>query len=98
MVHVNKLASLGPLKVKCSFGDCVLHNDEGTIVMHHSLPLCMIEVKLKPLEYTVLSVLDLGSKIIVMPKHIWEDIRLPVMVPSQGHHFSMDLLIFLSLI
>ena len=77
-VHVNELASLDPLKVEHDFGNCILHNNDGTIATHHSLLLQVIEIKLKPLEHTVLGILDLDSKIITMPKHIWEDIRLPI--------------------
>ena len=77
-VHINELASLNPLKVKHNFSNRVLHNDEGTIVVHHSLPLCVIEVKLGPSGCLVLSILVLGSEIIVMPKHIWKDIRLSI--------------------
>ena len=53
-IHINELASHDPSKVECDFSDCILHNNEGTIVTHHSLLLHTIEVKLGPLGVTIL--------------------------------------------
>ena len=90
-IHVNELASLNPLKVEHNFGSHILCINDGTIVVHHSLPLWTIEVKVRPLGHTILDVLDSGSKIIAMPKHIWEDIRLPFWSDHTMHMSSANM-------
>ena len=45
---------------------------------HHSVPLRSLEAKIVGTGWSILGVLDLGSKIVAMPKRGWEDLGLPI--------------------
>ena len=53
-------------------------SDDSLIVAHHSVPLRSLEAKIVGTGRSILRVLDLGSKIVAMPKQVWEDLGLPV--------------------
>ena len=76
IVQVNKLSGLDPDAIGHDFGDQVLRNDEGLIVAHHSLPLQVVDAKVRGLGCIIWDILDSGSEIIAMPKHIWKDLGL----------------------
>ena len=78
VIQVNELAGLDPKSIAREYGDRVLWNDDGLIVSHHSLLLRSLETKLCNLGRTIRGVLDSGSEIIAMPKHVWEDLGLPI--------------------
>ena len=46
--------------------------------MHHSLPLHALEAKIPGTCHSLMGILDSGSKVVVMPKHVWEELRLPL--------------------
>ncbi|KAI6140460.1 hypothetical protein BKA82DRAFT_132919 [Pisolithus tinctorius] len=48
------------------------------MVAHHTLPLHCIEAKVPGTNVTINCVLNSGSEIITMPRHIWEKIGLPL--------------------
>ena len=77
-VQVNELAGCDPSEVDQAFGDCVHQSDDGLIVAHHSVSLGSLEAKIVGTGWSILRVLDLGSKIVAMPKQVWEDLGLPV--------------------
>jgi len=68
LVQVNELSGLDPDAVGCDFGNRVLRNDEGLIVVHHSLPLRAVGARIGSSGRIVQGVLDSGSEIIAMPK------------------------------
>ena len=47
-------------------------------MVHHSVPLQSLEAKIVGTGRSILGVLDSGSKIVTMPKWVWEDLGLPV--------------------
>ena len=47
-------------------------------MVHHSVPLRSLEANIVGTGWSILGVLDLGSKIVAMPKWVWEDLSLPV--------------------
>ena len=77
-IQVNELAGRDPGEVDRAFGDRVHRSDDGLIVAHHSLLLRSLEVKIVGTSRSILGVLDSGSKIVAMPKRVWEDLSLPV--------------------
>ena len=77
-VQVNELAGRDPSEVDWAFGDRVHQSDDGLIVVHHSVPLRSPEAKIVGTGRSILGVLDSGSKIVAMPKQVWEDLGLPV--------------------
>ena len=77
-VQVNELARHDPGEVDQAFGDRVHRSDDGLIVAHHSVPLQSLEAKIVGTGWSILRVLDSGSKIVAMPKWVWEDLSLPV--------------------
>ena len=46
--------------------------------MHHSLPLHALEAKIPGTCHSLMGILDSGSKVVVMPKCIWEELGLPL--------------------
>ena len=45
---------------------------------HRSLPLCAVEAKIRSTGQVLQGVLNSGLEIIVMHKHIWEDLGFPI--------------------
>ena len=78
VIQVNKLSGHDPLVVAQEYGDWVIRNDDGPIVTHHSLPLCALEAKIPGMCHSLMGILDSGSKVVAMPKRIWEELRLPL--------------------
>ncbi|KIN94708.1 hypothetical protein M404DRAFT_167568, partial [Pisolithus tinctorius Marx 270] len=76
--EVNELTSCDPQQIMCEYGDCVICSDDGSIIAHHTLPLCCIEAKVPGTNITINCILDSGSEIVVMPRSIWEKIGLPL--------------------
>ena len=60
------------------YGDWVIRNDDGLIVTHHSLPLRALEAKIPGTCHSLMGILDSGSEVVVMPKHVWEELGLPL--------------------
>ena len=60
------------------YGNQVIRNDDGLIVTHHSLPLHALEAKIPGTCRSLMGILDSGSKVVAMPKHIWEELGLPL--------------------
>ena len=77
-VQVNELAGRDPSEVDRAFGDRMHRSDDGLIVAHHSVPLRSLEANIVGTGRSILGVLDSGSKIVTMPKRVWEDLGLPV--------------------
>jgi hypothetical protein len=77
-VQVNELSGIDPSVVNRDFGDRVHRNEDGLIVAHHSLPLHAIEAKIEGFRGSLRGILDSGSEIIAMPKHIWKELGLPI--------------------
>ena len=77
-VQVNELAGHDAGEVDRAFGDCMHRSDDGLIVAHHSVLLRSLEAKIFGTGQSILRVLDSGSKIVAMPKQVWEDLSLPV--------------------
>ena len=46
--------------------------------MHHILPLHTLEAKIPGTCHSLMGILDSGSEVVVMPKCIWEELRLPL--------------------
>ena len=46
--------------------------------MHHSLPLHALEAKIPGSCHSLMGILDSGSEVVAMPKHVWEELRLPL--------------------
>ncbi|KIO08871.1 hypothetical protein M404DRAFT_96101, partial [Pisolithus tinctorius Marx 270] len=67
-VYVNKLTSHDPHRTACKYGDCIICSDDGSIVAHHTLPLCCIEAKVPGTDVTINCILDSGSEIVAMPR------------------------------
>ena len=78
MVQVNELSGQDLFAVNQEYGDWILRNDDGLIVAHHSLLLRVIKARVGSLGRLLKGVLDSGSKIVAMPKHIWEELGLPI--------------------
>ena len=78
VVQVNELSGRDPELVEREYGDRILWNDEGLIVAHHNLPLCCIEASISGTERSLTCVLDSGSKVVAMPKCIWQQLGLPI--------------------
>ena len=77
-VQVNELAGHDPGKVDRAFGDHVHQSDDGLIMAHHSVLLQSLEAKIGRTSWSILRVLDSGSKIVAMPKRVWKDLSLLV--------------------
>jgi hypothetical protein len=77
-VQVNELSGRDPDHVSREFGDRILHNEDGLIVAHHNLPLRCLDVKVTSKDANLTCVLDSGSEVITMPKHMWEKLGLPI--------------------
>jgi hypothetical protein len=77
-MQVNELLGIDRSAVNRDFGDQVHHNEDSLIVAHHSLPLCAIEARIEGFGRSLRGILDSGSKIIAMPKRIWEELGLPI--------------------
>ena len=78
VVQVNKLSGHDALAVAREYSDQVIRNDDGLIAVHHSLPLCTLEAKIPGTCCSLVSILDSGSKVVMMPKRIWEELGLPL--------------------
>ena len=78
VVQVNELSGCNPLAVAQEYSNRVIKNDDGLIVTHHSLPLHTLEAKIPGTCCSLMGVLDSRSEVVVMPKHIWEELRLPL--------------------
>ena len=48
------------------------------MVAHHSLPLHTLEAKIPRICCSLMGVLDSGSEVVVMPKHVWKELGLPL--------------------
>jgi hypothetical protein len=77
-VQVNELSGRDPDHISREFGDWILHNEDGLIVAHHNLPLRCLDAKVTGKHVNLTCVLDSRSKIIAMPKRIWEKLGLPI--------------------
>ena len=77
-VQVNELTGRDPGEVDQAFGDRVHRSDNGLIMVHHSVPLRSFEAKIVRTGRSILGFLDSGSKIVAMPKWVWEDLGLLV--------------------
>ena len=78
VVQVNGLSGCDPLVVTQEYGDQVIRNDDGLIVVHHSLPLRALEAKIPGTCHSLMGVLDSGSKVVAMPKCGWKELGLPL--------------------
>ena len=78
VVQVNELSGHDSLVVAREYGDWVIRNDDGLIVTHHSLPLHALEAKIPGTCRSLMGILDSGSEVVVMPKHVWEELGLPL--------------------
>ena len=78
VVQVNELSGRDPELIECEYGDRILRNDEGLIVVHYNLPLHCIEARISGTEQSLTCVLDSGSKVVAMSKHIWQQLGLPI--------------------
>jgi hypothetical protein len=77
-VQVNELSGHDPDHVSREFGDRILRNEDGLIVVHHNLPLRCLDAKITGMDANLTCVLDSGSEVIAMPKHMWEKLGLPI--------------------
>ena len=64
IIQVNRLSSLDPDAVGHNFGDQVLRNNEGLIITHHSVPLCVVEARVRSSGHVIQGVLDSRLEII----------------------------------
>ena len=78
VVQVNKLSGHDPELVECEYGDWILRNNEGLIVAHHNLLLCCIEARISGTKQLLTCILDSGSEVVAMPKHIWQQLGLSI--------------------
>ena len=78
VVQVNELSGRDPDLVEREYGDWILRNNEGLIVAHHNLPLRCIEARISGTERSLTCVLDSGSEVVAMPKHIWQQLGLSI--------------------
>ncbi|KIN99090.1 hypothetical protein M404DRAFT_56562, partial [Pisolithus tinctorius Marx 270] len=67
-VQVNELTGHDPQRTMREYGDRVIHGDDGSIVAHHTLPLCCIEAKVPRTNITINCILDSSSEVIAMPR------------------------------
>ena len=87
VVQVNELSGHDPDLVEHEYGDQILQNDEGLIVAHHNLLLRCIEARISGTEWSLTCVLDSGSKVVAMPKRIWQQLGLPI---QSNHKMTMS--------
>ena len=78
VVQVNELSGCNPLVVAQEYSDQVIRNDDGLIIMHHSLPLHALKAKIPGTCHSLMGILDSGSEVVAMPKHIWEELGVPL--------------------
>ncbi|KIO04276.1 hypothetical protein M404DRAFT_26467 [Pisolithus tinctorius Marx 270] len=77
-VQVNELTGHDPQRTARKYRDRIICGDDGSIVAHHTLPLRCIEAKVPGTDVTINCILDSGSEIVAMPRHVWEKIGLPL--------------------
>ncbi|KIO11983.1 hypothetical protein M404DRAFT_19797 [Pisolithus tinctorius Marx 270] len=77
-VQVNELTGHDPQRTAHKCGDRVIRGDDSSIIAHHTLPLRCTKAKVPGTDVTINCMLDSGSEIVAMPRHVWEKIRLPL--------------------
>jgi hypothetical protein len=86
-VQVNELSGRDPDHVSREFGDRILCNEDGLIIVHHNLPLRCLDAKVTGKDANLTCVLDSGFEVIAMPKRMWEKLRLPI---QSDHTMTMS--------
>ncbi|KIO10456.1 hypothetical protein M404DRAFT_21382, partial [Pisolithus tinctorius Marx 270] len=98
-VQVNELTGHNPQRTTHEYGDHVICGDDGSIVAHHTLPLCCIEAKVPGTNITINCILDSGSEIVTMPRRChtpkvlwtWLQLTLPNSLTSCAQCPSMQM-------